>query len=333
MPGPKDLASALLNEIAETRERIVLVLDDYHVIRDAEIHSALAFFVERVPEQLRVVVVTREEPPLPLARWRVSQRIAEIDSDDLRFSHDESMLFLEQTMGLKLDPELAQTLESRTEGWIAGLQMAALSVQQHARSDRVDVAEKITTFNGQHHYVLDYLATEVLRQQPEAIRSFLHKTSILDRLCGAAMRCRLGTSRQQRHSRAARAGQHVSAAARRQTGMVPLPPAVRGFPARGTGRDREERIFIARPGPGTRPMARARTPSGTRSRRTTCRQRCGCSGRRWRTCWRGARSRSSWAGWIRFRKLRSAPTATSPATRHGFCIFSAGPPRRSRIRR
>ena len=171
----------------------------------------MAFFIERVPEQLRVVIVTREEPPFPLARWRVSQRITEIDSDDLRFSHDESMQFLEQTMGLKLDPELAQTLESRTEGWIAGLQMAALSVQQHARSDRVDIADKITTFNGEHHYVIDYLATEVVRQQPEAIRSFLRKTAILDRLSRAAVRCGLGARGQQRHPGAPRAGQHVSA--------------------------------------------------------------------------------------------------------------------------
>ena len=149
----------------------------------------MAYFIERVPEQLRVVIVTREEPPLPLARWRASQRVVEIGPDDLRFSHDESVQFLEQTMGLKLDAELAQTLEPRTEGWIAGLQMAALSVQQHARSEGADIAEKITQFNGEHHYVIEYLAAEVLRQQPEEIRSFLRKTAILDRfsapLCDA----------------------------------------------------------------------------------------------------------------------------------------------------
>lgn len=182
LPGPKDLANALLNEIAETQGRIVLVLDDYHTIKDPEIHSAMTYFIERVPEQLRVVVVTREEPPFPLARWRALQRIVEIGSDDLRFSHDESAQFLESTMGLDLDTELARTLERRTEGWIAGLQMAALSVQKHARSEGVDIAEKIARFNGEHHYVIEYLAAEVLRQQPEEIRAFLQRTSILDRL-------------------------------------------------------------------------------------------------------------------------------------------------------
>ena len=126
-----------------------------------------------------------------MARWRASQWVSEIGSDDLLFSHDESMQFLEQTMGLKLDPELAQTLESRTEGWIAGLQMAALSVQQHARSDRV-VAEKITTFNGQHHYVLDYLATEVIaaatRNHPFVPAQDRHPRPSLR----SAVRCSLG---------------------------------------------------------------------------------------------------------------------------------------------
>jgi LuxR family maltose regulon positive regulatory protein len=149
----------------------------------------MTYLIERVPEQLRVVIVTREEPPFPLARWRALQRIVEIGPDDLRFSHDESTQFLEQTMGLELDADLAQTLEARTEGWIAGLQMAALSVQQHARSDSAEIAKKITQFDGEHYYVIEYLAAEVLRQQPEEVRSFLRDTSILDRfsapLCDA----------------------------------------------------------------------------------------------------------------------------------------------------
>jgi LuxR family maltose regulon positive regulatory protein len=182
LPRPKDLADALLNEIAETRERIILVLDDYHTVKDPEIHATMAHFIERVPEQLHVVIVTREEPPFPLARWRALQRVVEIGPDELRFSPDESSEFLEQTMGLKLDADLARTLEARTEGWIAGLQMAALSVQKHARAASADIAEKILRFNGEHHYVIEYLAGEVLRQQPAEIRSFLQKTAILDRL-------------------------------------------------------------------------------------------------------------------------------------------------------
>jgi LuxR family maltose regulon positive regulatory protein len=189
MPGPKDLAAALLNELAESATRIVLVLDDYHVISDPEIHAAMIFLIERIPERLRVVLMTREEPPFPLARWRALQRVAEIGPEDLRFAPEESSQFLSETMGLNLDADLAQTLGARTEGWIAGLQMAALSVEQHARSEGVDIAEKIASFNGQHSYVIEYLAAEVLRQQPEEIRSFLRQTSILDRfsasLCDA----------------------------------------------------------------------------------------------------------------------------------------------------
>ena len=145
----------------------------------------MTYFIEHLPEQLRVVISSREAPPFPLARWRALQMVTEIGPEELRFSHEESAQFLDETMGLKLDRDLARSLEKRTEGWIAGLQMAALSVQTHARSAGTDVAEKITRFNGEHHYIIDYLAAEVMRQQPVEMRSFLQKTAILDPFCAS----------------------------------------------------------------------------------------------------------------------------------------------------
>ena len=184
MPAPKDVVALLLNEITDLPGRMVLVLDDYHVIDDPEIDAALAFLVERMPEQLRLLISTRAEPRLPLPRWRTLQRVSEIGLDDLRFSLDEARLFLKQAMGLEVDLESTQALEARTEGWIAGLQMAALSLQHPVRSESVaDVAKRAAEFSGEHHYVIDYLAAEVLRRQPGEIHTFLRQTAMLDRLC------------------------------------------------------------------------------------------------------------------------------------------------------
>jgi LuxR family maltose regulon positive regulatory protein len=131
-----------------------------------------------------LVIATREEPNLPLARWRSLERVSEIDLEELRFSFDEAVLFLRETMGLELDAESARSLEMRTEGWIAGLQMAALSLQHHVRTGRADdLAQFVATFGGGHRYVIDYLAAEVLRRQPEEIHAFLRQTAILGRLC------------------------------------------------------------------------------------------------------------------------------------------------------
>lgn len=185
MPAPRDLVALLLNEIAEAPERIVLVLDDLHVIHNPEIDAAIAFLVERMPERLRLVVITREEPRLPLARWRSLERISEIGIEQLRFSPEEAATFLSQTMGLDLDDPSARTLALRTEGWVAGLQMAALSLQQHAGTDGLDddLVQQVAGFCGEHRYVIDYMASEVVRQQPEHIHEFLRKTAILRRLC------------------------------------------------------------------------------------------------------------------------------------------------------
>ena len=185
-PPARDLMTLLLNEVGELAKPILLVLDDYHVIKNPEIDAALVFLVDRAPEGLRLLVATREEPRLPLARWRSLGHVTEIDLETLRFSPEETGLFLKQTMGLHVQDEIVRLLGARTDGWIAGLQMAALSLQQNDRSDgSLDVAHVAKAFTGGHRYVIDYLASEVLHQQPDEIRNFLRQTAILDRLCAS----------------------------------------------------------------------------------------------------------------------------------------------------
>lgn len=186
LPASSDLITALLSEISESASRIVLVLDDYHVIPTPEIHAAIAFLVEHMPEQLRLVLISRNVPDLSLARWRTQQRVSEIGLDDLRFSLDESSLFLEQTMGLSLTSELVSALEKKTEGWIAGLQMAALSMQHASgKESMASVAQRVAAFSGEHRHVLEYLAEEVFSGQPPEVQDFLRRTSGLDRLCAS----------------------------------------------------------------------------------------------------------------------------------------------------
>src|ERR1700681_90542 len=137
-----------------------------------------------MPERVRLIVATREEPQLPLARWRTLERVVEIGLDELRFSYDEAVLFFRQTMGLNIDSRSARTLEARTEGWIAGLQMAALSLRLRGREETLsETAKAATTFSGRHRYLVEYLADEVLKTQSDDVRAFLHRTAILDRLC------------------------------------------------------------------------------------------------------------------------------------------------------
>jgi LuxR family maltose regulon positive regulatory protein len=184
MPDLKDLLSLIFNEIAAAQDPIVLVLDDYHNVNSPDIDAALAFLIEGMPEKLRIIVSTRERLRLPLARWRSLQRVVEIGLEDLRFSHEEAVLFFRQTMGLNIDSRSARTLEERTEGWIAGLQMAALSLRHHA-DDRAlqDTAKDARSFSGRHRYLVEYLGAEVLKRQSDSTRAFLHRTAILDRMC------------------------------------------------------------------------------------------------------------------------------------------------------
>jgi LuxR family transcriptional regulator, maltose regulon positive regulatory protein len=178
-PPTESMLSALLNEISTLPQGLVLVLDDYHVVDSEPVDEALAFLLEHLPQQLHVVIATREDPRLPLARWRARGQMTELRAADLRFTASEAAEFLNQVMNLDLSAEDVTALETRTEGWIAGLQLAALSIQ--GRSDATDF---IQAFTGSNRFVLDYLVEEVLQRQPQRARSFLLRTAILDKLCG-----------------------------------------------------------------------------------------------------------------------------------------------------
>jgi LuxR family maltose regulon positive regulatory protein len=178
-PSTESILIALLNEITTVPDNFFLVLDDYHVIDSKPVDDALAFLIEHQPPQMHLVIATREDPHLPLARLRVREQMTELRAAELRFTPSESAAFLNQVMGLNLSAEEIAALDKRTEGWIAGLQLAALSMQGHQ-----DATNFIKSFTGSHHFVLDYLIEEVLGQQSESIQTFLLRTSILDRLCG-----------------------------------------------------------------------------------------------------------------------------------------------------
>ncbi len=178
-PPIESMLTALLNEITAIPDNFVLVLDDYHVVEAQAVDQALTFLLEHLPPQMHLVIATREDPHLPLARLRVRGQLTELRAADLRFTSAEAAEFLNQVMGLDLSAEDIAALETRTEGWIAGLQLAALSMQGHH-----DAAGFIASFTGSHHFVLDYLVEEVLHQQPASVQAFLLRTSILDRLCG-----------------------------------------------------------------------------------------------------------------------------------------------------
>jgi LuxR family maltose regulon positive regulatory protein len=174
-----EVVTALLNELEALPNELVLVFDDYQVIESAPIHESLTFFVSHLPPQLHLVIASRSDPPLLLARLRAQDRLAELRAADLRFTPEESRSFLQEVWGLDLSPDIAAALETRTEGWAVGLQLAALSLQ-----GRPDPDAFLEGFTGTHRYVLDYLSEEVLERQPERVRSFLLRSSILERLSG-----------------------------------------------------------------------------------------------------------------------------------------------------
>jgi LuxR family maltose regulon positive regulatory protein len=178
-PPPEAILTALLNEITTIPDNFILILDDYHVIDSKPIDEALTFLLEHLPARMHLVITTREDPHLPLARLRARGQLIELRAADLRFTPSEATEFLNQMMGLNLCEEDIAVLETRTEGWIAGLQFAALSMQGHQ-----DAASIVQTFTGSHHFVLDYLVEEVLLRQPEGVQTFLLSTSILHRMCG-----------------------------------------------------------------------------------------------------------------------------------------------------
>ena len=183
-PPPRSfegLVTALINELATGPGdgEVVLVLDDYHLIDSGLVHASVAFLLEHPPPGLHLVVASRADPPLPLARLRGRGQLAELRAAELRFTSDEAAALLPGLAGLDVPGGAAATLTARTEGWAAGLQLAGLSLR-----GQVDVAGFVAAFSGSHHFVLDYLTDEVLAGQPEPMREFLLDTSVLDRLSG-----------------------------------------------------------------------------------------------------------------------------------------------------
>jgi len=179
LPPWEILLTTLLNEMAAIPDPYILVLDDYHCIQTPEIHQQVGFLLEHQPNRMHVVLTTREDPLLPLSRLRAGGQMAEIRQEELRFSSQECAEFLKDVMGIPLSEAEIEALDRRTEGWIAGLQLAAFSMQGYD-----DPAGFIKSFTGSSRFVLDYLVEEVYKRQPVAIQDFLLKTSILDRLSG-----------------------------------------------------------------------------------------------------------------------------------------------------
>jgi LuxR family maltose regulon positive regulatory protein len=171
------ILTSLINELGEVDKTFSLILDDYHVITNHPIHEAVTYLLVHLPSQMHLVILTRADPPLPLSRLRARGQLTEIRAVDLCFTVEEAAAFLNQIMGLSLSTEQVGALEQRTEGWITGLQLAALSMQ-----GRDDLKSFVSAFTGSHHYIVDYLADEVLNRQPKVVREFLLRTSILDRL-------------------------------------------------------------------------------------------------------------------------------------------------------
>ena len=178
-PPAETILTALFNDITTRPDTFILILDDYHVLDAKGVDTALTFLLEHLPPQMHLVIATREDPQLPLARFRARDQLTELRAADLRFTPAEAAGFLTEVMGLDLAADTIAALETRTEGWIAGLQLAALSLQgQH------DATSFIQSFTGSDQFITDYLLEEVLQQQPQRVQAFLLRTSILDRLSG-----------------------------------------------------------------------------------------------------------------------------------------------------
>lgn len=179
-PPLKVILTALPSHMEAYTGRLILVLDDYHLITAQPVHETMTFLLDHLPHQMHLVITSREDPPFPLARMRGRNQLAEIRSDDLRFTQEEAAVFLRQVLNLDLAAQQVDDLSARTESWIAGLQLAALAMK-----GRENVDAFISAFTGSHRYILDYLTEEVLTRQSEAVQDFLLQTSILDHICGS----------------------------------------------------------------------------------------------------------------------------------------------------
>jgi len=178
-PPVEVILTPLINSISERSSKFSIVLDDYHVITNAQVHEAVRFTMANMPPQIHLIISSRSDPPWPLSRMRARGEMAEIRANDLRFTAEEVTKFLNHVMEFDLSPEDVKLLESRTEGWIAGLQMAALSMQ-----GRKDLSGFIKALTGSHRFIMDYLVEEVIDKQSREIQEFLLKTSILARMNG-----------------------------------------------------------------------------------------------------------------------------------------------------
>ncbi len=211
------ILTELLNQIAALPAPIVLIIDDYHVINSKPIDHALAFLLEHLPPSIHLVIAARGDPQLPLARLRAQNQLTELRAADLRFTAAEAADFFNQIMGLSLTGDDIAALESRTEGWIAGLQLAAISMQGHQ-----DIDGFIKSFTGNHRFVMDYLVEEVLNQQPKSIQAFLLRTSILDRMCGALCDAVLAGASVDSHNRPINGQEALEILERASLFIVPL---------------------------------------------------------------------------------------------------------------
>jgi LuxR family maltose regulon positive regulatory protein len=179
-PAPFEaLINIIINQIVEHVTPFIFILDDFHVIHSEAVLKILAYLLEHLPPQMHLAILTRIDPPLPLARMQARNELTDIRADQLRFTRDEIAAFLNDVMGLALSVDDLSAMETRTEGWIASIQLAALSMQSSK-----DIHGFVSAFTGSHHYVMDYLVEEVLGLQPKKVGDFLMQTSILDHMCG-----------------------------------------------------------------------------------------------------------------------------------------------------
>ncbi|MGH2482642.1 MAG: hypothetical protein ACRDHW_23595, partial [Ktedonobacteraceae bacterium] len=169
-----------INELTQLECQALLVLEDYHTINEPRVHETLAFLLDYLPESLRVILITRGEPPLPLARWRAHGDLGELRAVDLRFSTQETHRFLQQAIPFALTPEILAHLAERTEGWVAGLRLLALAAQ--GRQEPQEIEHTLANFTGSHQHILRYLVADVLSTQPGDLQIFLLQTSLLNRL-------------------------------------------------------------------------------------------------------------------------------------------------------
>ncbi|MFL5802752.1 MAG: LuxR C-terminal-related transcriptional regulator [Roseiflexaceae bacterium] len=191
-PSIETLLTPFINELARLPSRHILVIEDYHNITVPEVHTALAFLVEHLPSTVHLMLTTRSNPALPLARWRARNELTELTAEDLRFSPAEIQAFLEQTLHVALSPEALARLEQRTEGWVAGLRLVALALQHKTAASTVE--QFLATFSGGHRHVVEYLISEVLAAQPEPLQTFLLSSCFLTKLTGSLCDATTGRS-------------------------------------------------------------------------------------------------------------------------------------------